>query len=289
MKRGAFTLIELIFVIVLIGLLSKYGIDLLFQSYKSYIYTKTNNALQSKTEMAVDTIASRLMYRIKESTIARSASTYEPIASSTLDENATVLEWIGYDVDGQRGDGTTTNPLWSGIIDIDNSGASALHSPQTDLDKLKTHIEAITDGNLSLDNSAIFFIGSNIDVQAGFGWGGTALANQNGSIHPIKKGADNQKFESSLTGVNFSGVDVYEYYQLAYSAYAIAHKDENLYLYHNYRPWLGQSYTSGSKTLLMSGVNTFRFIGVGDIIKIQVCAKTKLIEEYSLCKEKTVF
>lgn len=288
MRRGAFTLIELIFVIVLIGLLSKYGIDLLFQSYRSYIFSKINNSLQSKTEMALDTIASRLMYRIKESTIAReNNTTFQPVASSTLGENATVLEWIGYDVDGQRGDENTTNPLWSGIIDINSSSATTLHSPQTDLAKIDEHIKNITNNTLSLNDSAIFFVGSNIDVYGGFGWSG-ALTNQNGSIHPIKKGVDNDKFVSSL-GADFSGVDVYEYYQLAYSAYAVALENKDLYLYYNYRPWKGDNYKSGTKTLLMNGVDTFRFIGVGDIIKIQVCTKTDLMEEYSLCKEKTVF
>lgn len=285
MRKRAFTLIELIFVIVIMGILSKYGIELLFQAYRNFIFSKTNSALQSQSQIAVETIAARLMYRIKDSAIARQPGvTYQPVASSTLAEAATVLEWVGYDVDGQRGDGTQTTPLWSGVIDLDLSTAAALNLPQTDTTKMNTLIGALSNGTSAYNNGAFYFIGSDSDTIDGYGWGGlpAAIADQTRTMHPItdKDGANI---------FNFTGVDVYEYYQFAWTAYAVAQEGDELALYYNYQPWHGEAYTDGTRVLLMSNVDTFRFTGVGSIIKIQVCVNTDLMEDYSLCKEKTVF
>ncbi|OHD86185.1 MAG: hypothetical protein A2Y52_04415 [Sulfuricurvum sp. RIFCSPLOWO2_02_43_6] len=57
MRKSAFTLLELIFVIVVIGILSKFGIELLAQAYKSFIFSSINNPLQANGAMAVETIA----------------------------------------------------------------------------------------------------------------------------------------------------------------------------------------------------------------------------------------
>lgn len=301
MRKSAFTLIELLLVIVIIGILSKFGIELLFQAYNNFIFSNTNNTLQSQSEAAVETIASRLMYRIKDSTIARyPGNTYEPISSSSLGENATVLEWIGADMDGFRGD-TSTQPLWSGIIDLrhPDTNTSALVSPETNTTAINALIDALSNGGSGINDAALYFVGSDSDVYTSYGWGG-ALETQSGAMHPIHiNGTINQFVPvDGLTGAvnDFSGVDVYEYYQLAWTAYAVELADYNtttktgtLKLHYNYQPWRGESYTDGNSSIIMENVSTFRFTGVGSIIKIQVCVKTDLMEEYSLCKDKTVF
>ncbi|MDK9693179.1 MAG: prepilin-type N-terminal cleavage/methylation domain-containing protein [Sulfurimonas sp.] len=301
MRKSAFTLIELLLVIVIIGILSKFGIELLFQAYNNFIFSNTNNTLQSQSEAAVETIASKLMYRIKDSTIARyPGNTYEPVSSSSLGENATVLEWIGADMDGFRGD-TSTQPLWSGIIDLrhPDTNTSALVSPETNTSAINNLIIALSDGGSGINDAALYFVGSDSDVYTSYGWGG-ALETQSGAMHPIHiNGTINQFVPvDGLTGAvnDFSGVDVYEYYQLAWTAYAVELADYNtttktgtLKLHYNYQPWRGESYTDGNSSIIMENVSTFRFTGVGSIIKIQVCVKTDLMEEYSLCKDKTVF
>lgn len=293
MRKRAFTLIELIFVIVIMGILSKYGIELLFQAYKNFIFSKTNNALQSESEAAVETIAARLQYRIKDSIIAKKTATdFTALASSTYGDTATVLEWISYDIDGQRGDGTQTAPLWSGIIDLKHAdtNTTSLVSPATDTTKISTMIVAL--GGSGISDAALYSIGSDSDINASYGWSG-ALANQSGAMHRINSvGGEPTQFQSGVGG-NFIGADIYEYYQLAWTAYAVVHNPNNgeLRLYYDYQPWLGEKYSdNGVKNhLIMNNVETFRFKGVGSIVKIQVCVNTDLVEEYSLCKEKTVF
>ena len=68
--RNAFTMIELIFVIVIMGILGKFGTEFLIQTYNNFIFTKVNNTLQSNSAQTIEFIASRLQHRIKDSVIA---------------------------------------------------------------------------------------------------------------------------------------------------------------------------------------------------------------------------
>lgn len=112
MKRSAFTMIELIFVIIIMGILAKFGVELFQQTYEGYARSLYINELQSKSASAVQTLANRLTYRIKDS-----------INSTSITINT--VTWTGMDIDGWR------NNAWSGIIDLDASNAAVLSSPNT--------------------------------------------------------------------------------------------------------------------------------------------------------------
>ncbi len=114
-------------------------------------------------------------------------------------------------------------------------------------------------------------------------------------MHPIKKDGTTANLLLSDAGT-FSGVDIFEYYQLAWTAYAVVHSvNGDLRLHYDYQPWEGDDYLllkDGSTTknaLIMQNVDTFRFKAVGSVVKIQVCVNSDLVEDYSLCKEKTIF
>ena len=299
-NRFAFTMIELVFVIVIMGIIGKFGLEFLAKAYQSFIYEKVNHQLQSQSEMAVEFISSKLQYRIKDSVIARQADgTFVAIGSSDLNESYTILEWVGSDSDGFRG---TTKPYWSGIIDLDSSSISVLKSPETNTSHEDSLISILSSGNSHFDDAAIYFIGSNSDVTTGYGWDGTTATDQNTTtMHPIRKSTNNGEEEllipiNASTGAdnNFTGVNVYEYYKLSWTAYAIEHNttSDKLILYYDYQPWQGESYTSGKKTTIMENVSTFKFMSIGSIMKIQVCTKSDILQndggDYSLCKEKTI-
>jgi len=297
----AFTMIELIFVIVIMGILSKFGIEFLAQAYNSFIFSKINNTLQANSASALETIGARLQFRIKDSVIVRNPGvSFQGIGDSTLGANATVLEWIGMDVDGFRGD---SSPIWRGIIDLDNSNAGLLNTPDTNLTKITNLVAALSagassNGTASISNVgdiAIYFIGSDSDIQNGFGWDGAKVTNQDDTMHPVRMGVNNffiPQDHLTATDNNFTGVDVYEYYQLAWTAYAVALEGTDLFLYYDYQPWDGEVYNNvniSSKTLLMENVDTFRFKSVGSVMKLQICVNSSVLEDYSLCKEKTIF
>ncbi|MBL1243627.1 MAG: type II secretion system protein [Sulfurimonas sp.] len=291
MRRLGFTMIELIFVIVIMGIIGKFGVEFLAQAYKSFIFSSINNGLQAKSQFAVEMIASRLQYRIKDSVITRSSTDFLSIGNAS-GSSYKILEWVGSDIEGFRG---TTKPSWSGIIDINASSATLLISPETNTTDINNTIAILShQSGTSINDAAIYFVGADSSALSGYGWDGSPISNQNASMHPIKSGPNINEFVprvgNSLTANNFTGVDVYEYYQLAWTAYAVGiDTNDTLRLYYDYQPWDGESYTDGKSFVIMEEVSTFQFTSSGSLIKIQVCTKTELKEVYSLCKEKTIF
>lgn len=301
MRRYAFTMIELVFVIVVMGILAKFGAEFLAQAYNGFIFSKINNELQVKGESAVEQIAARLQYRIKASVIGRNPSNNDfksPTDIVTTDRDKySILEWVGVANDSFRG---RTKPLWSGIIDIKPSlavaGAKTLISPETNTTAVNNIIQGLSpSGSNTINDAAIYFVGSNSNVKNGFGWDGV----NHEAIYPI--GADSTHIDWLVADNNFSGVDVYEYYQLSWTAYAVGMDDWNatgnntgtLKLWYDYRPWDGDKYTDGNSSIIAEHVSTFQYSEVGSILKIQVCVKSTFESmsegNYSLCKEKTVY
>ncbi|WP_373033583.1 type II secretion system protein [Sulfurovum sp.] len=275
MRKG-FTLLELVFVIVIFGILSKFGADILYKIYENYVYSNTFNRLENQSEAAVKQIANRLQYRIKDSTIARDAlnGSVEPIGSNT--GNEIILEWIGVDIDGWRGTTGNTNPDWSGFIDLQASSIGSLNTPGT---------------QLPTGSGALFFIGSDVDLSSNFGWTG-AISDQTAAIHPVTISGTSI---TSSNGDDFNGTDVYEYYQFSKTAYAVHLDGTDLKFYYEYQPWDGDNIdTPGvrSEALIMENVSSFKFTSIGDILVIQVCvtdANVTGVGDYSVCKEKVVF
>lgn len=300
MRRLAFTMIELVFVIVVMGIIGKFGVEFLAQAYKGFIFSNVNHNLQSNGEMAVETIATRLQYRIKDSIIARKSSDDSFLAlGSASGTDYNILEWVSADIDGFRGD---TLPYWSGIIDLDASSAMILTSPETNTTALSTLISTLSDAGSTINNTALYFIGADSDINT-YGWafGTAAFTDQNQTMHPVTSGGAINQLVPDTAG-DFTGIDVYEYYQLAWTAYAVGISDYNttsktgtLMLYYDYQPWEGENYKSNTtkSAIIMENVSTFQFKSIGSIVKIQVCTKSLLVydgnEEYSLCKEKTIF
>lgn len=225
MRRRAFTMIELIFVIVVIGIIAKFGVEFLIQAYNGYIFSAVQNKLQTQTETALEQITNRLQYRIKSSIIVRdnnnsnSVTNYRPLANAENNTKETILEWVGYDIDGLRGqwNGTMNVPTWSGFIDLAGSTPpNTILSPMTNATDANSTISALSNGIAGIADSAIFFIGGNSDIN-GFGWDGNSINDQTKIMHRINAAGSNI---TPAVG-SFNGVDIYEYYQLAWTAYAL--------------------------------------------------------------------
>ncbi|WP_373003917.1 type II secretion system protein [Sulfurimonas sp.] len=309
-NRKAFTMIELVFVIVIMGILAKFGVEFVGQAYSSFINSKINNELQSNSATAVEFVATRLQHRIKASTIAREDNnSFTPLKDYT-NTTANILEWVGYDVDGLRGD---TNPYWSGIIDLNSTltHSTQLTSPETNTANIDALIKILSDDTTSgIKDTAIYFINPD-SLDTNWGWDGDTNkfltqegidTNNLNAIHPIDSNGTSAFKPVNSAGVNntFTNVFAYEFYQLAWSAYAVgiddwdaATKTGTLTLWYDYQPWKGERYTDANtkSSIIMENVSSFRFIARESLVKIQVCVKSSLIkdEEYSICKEKTIF
>lgn len=307
--RKAFTMLELVFVIVIMGIVGKFGVELLFQAYNYYLYNQADNRFQAQSEAAVEQIANRLQYRIPGSEIVRldnapgvynsPASVNQALVNAA---NVTVLEWVGYDIDGWRGDGNSTLPLWSGFIDVKatkaNGNTAILNTSETNASRILNVWQALSPSGFNGVGAGVFFVqDSNFNVQSGFGWDGNLIANQTTTVHRVNVTAGNDNILSTTVST-FSGQNIYEFYKLSWTAYALVYDKaaRTLTLYYDYRPWNGQSYANGTSEVLMENVDTFRFRSAGDAMKVQVCIQdAKLFQDnngtgaFSICKEKTVF
>ncbi len=262
MRKG-FTLLEMVFVIVIFGVLSKFGVELLYKIYENYISSNVQNRLQGQTELAIEQISNRLVYRIKDTTIARDGGDNIVSIGDLGAVNTTTIEWIGMDIDGWR---AGSAPVWSGLIDLNNAAT--------------TSTSLLTPGSTGAGagaggDGAIFFIGSNVSSDTSTTW--------NNLMHAVTATGN------TLTG-SFAGQDVYEYYQFAKSAYRISLEGQELVLYHTYTPW--NSNARGTRSLIMENVSTFMFGYSGDTLLIKLCVtdnNSTGTGEYSICKEKVVF
>ena len=312
--KKAFTMLELIFVIVVLGIIGTVGAEVFRTMYDAYTSSAVNNKLQTETELTLKQIANRLQYRFKDSVIARETTADDAYFNGLsaydtgdTDNNATVIEWVGYDIDGWQGtwrsNGTDSYniPIWSGFIDVDardETNTSILQSPTTDTALITTILGDLSPSGATFNDTAIFFTGANTDPQNSYDWNNSVAHDYTiTAAHRVDAhGTDLDKFVAD-TGETFGGLDVYEQYKLAWTAYALVLQDEQLTLYYDYRPWEGEKWqdNTASSAVLIDHVDTFKFQAIGDIIKVQLCINNDWYgnlpsnQIYSLCKEKVIF
>ncbi len=293
-KKNAFTLVEMVFVIVVLGIVAAIGSSIIAKIYESYIYSRNINELQTKTELALTQISKYLSYRVKSSIIARKSPT-KFVSLSDANDSYKILEWIGYD--NESFEGNSSGPGWSGFIDLENSetNKSQIKTPGSQLLYSERIINALSnnDVNISLPNSsaAIIFDGLPADFNVSqYGWNNGGTEQHNYVFRVQRSGQDVLKFIENKPSI------IYEHYKLTWSAYALVPNplngnDVNLTLYYNFRPWMGERYSDGNSSVMAEHVTTFRFLQKGDTIRLKLCITNPIFNDtnISFCKEKVVF
>ncbi len=304
-RKQAFTMIELIIVIVIMGVLAKYGVDFMAQAYRNYINQHLMAKLQSSSSIAAEFIASRLKDRVRDSIIIRKSSDFDDFRSlEGYDGNGSydILEWVEYDIDSFRAG------AWSGIIDQMYAHSTSpapddVYTPGTDTSIINNYIQTLSNNATTISDAAIYVKNSVNDIKNGYGWDGNAITDQNRTMHPITNDTNVSKFKSSISGVTLSAVnenirDDSRYY-LSWTAYAVVldTSTSELWFYYDYQPWNGEKYSDSTtkKKLIMRNVDTFKMIQVNEIIKLQVCATSDINfttidgDKFAICTEKIVY
>jgi len=290
-------MIEMIFVIVILGIIAALGSGVIAKIYESYIYSRTINTLQTKTETTLTQIAKYLSFRVKQSVIARKLSPNENQISSLpmADGTYKILEWIGYDNEGFEGN--DSGPGWSGLVDLSSvaTSKSQIKTPGSHLSYAESVINVLSNGDVVLSNAnssaGIIFSGlpNQFDIEQ-YGWNDWNGTVKHDYILRVKKGA-----EDLLQFNENNASTVYEHYQLVWSAYAIVPEgninDRNLTFYYNYRPWMAEKYSDGDSSVLMEHVSTFKFRQIGETIRLKLCIFDPIgaDENITFCKEKVIF
>lgn len=322
-KNRAFTMLELILVIVILGIVSSLGSSMIAKTFESYVVQRAIHKASVATELAVTQIVNRITFRIPRTTVARKPSApydFLPVSSisSSGDTIHVALEWYAYDNDSFS---ATKMPGWSAYADTvsPNSTRAQFETPGSELNTTDTIINNLSGGRVDLTGGgavrpAIFFRApdSKYDVANTF-------------IHqyqPSCMGLDYASFDNNcvlaVSGIHsnaahdiFTFTDgtrsgeskyIYEHYKFAWSAYAVVPEQETdfdnanplyqLRLYYNYQPWLGHKYTdnSTSSSLLLRNVSVFKFSESGGTMRIKLCVQENIgaIDNVTICKEKAV-
>jgi prepilin-type N-terminal cleavage/methylation domain-containing protein len=315
-KREAFTLIELIMVIVVLGIVAMIGTDIIAKMYHGYLRSQIVNQLQQQTELALDEIAKRLKFRIKDSVITKNSqnpSSFKPLAENNNSTSYDMLEWIGYDNEGFVGEyNATINgivPGWSGFVDLRNQGSS----DETNMSQISTKGSHLTFANNSIkalsygavdmtnptkDKPAVVFKFNDLSTPTSYGL--NPNSNDHNNTYPVT-----MKSETVLEFVegDFNKTIIEQYY-LCWSAYALvpdahgANDDFNLTFHYNYQPWqsFGGSHekfndANTSKVVIAEHVSTFKFTQSGNSVQIKLCIQdgNKTGIPIGFCKEKAIF
>ena len=311
MKR-AFTLLELVVVIVVLGIIAMMSFNAIMNIYSNYFQTRTVNELETQTEIALEQISKRLEHRIKPSVIARKTDgAFLALNDSGVNLNAEyeILEFIpyAYEIFNDVPSGNKAG-RYSGYADLAKSSpATGLISPGSNFST--EVVETIKDLTCREDTNATCVDFKNKDggvvaifsdvyynVQSSFGY-------SNGTV-PVSldiakvgvKSTDGNTLEIS----GFGGKQISEQYHLAYTANAIVPEQSadpkdaangvfDLNLYYDYRPWMGEKYKqNGEKATLAKNVTRFVFTEKNGVIVLKLCMRAKN-SEITICKSKAVY
>ncbi len=306
-KRG-FTMLELIFVIVILGIVASIGSSLIAQVYESYIVQRALHRTSMKAELAAMQIANRLTYRISSSVIGRKlptgtpANKYLPL-DQVPDESYKILEWISYDNDSFS---AQSQPGWSGFCDVESNetNRTTISTPGSNLVGSTSTIIGNLGGAIS--DAAIIFAGHEYSPTKNYiancmGFEDHLGGSDSTCISPVSSVDGN----ITIRVTDNNAKVMTDQYKLVWSAYAIVptqitdpeltkrgfESTDEIYdiaLHYNYQPWNGDTYSENNSTLV-TNVESFRFVGKGDTIRFKICVVESIGNTIiRSCKEKAV-
>lgn len=315
-SKKAFSLLEMIFVLVILGIVASLSSQIIIQVYQNYIIQRAVYNVSTKTELVSNQIVNRLTYRIPGTTISKNHAEFVlnkgttgwaeegtdwlSLAEVPTGEDYTTIEWIGYDNDGFA---AAQQPYWSGIANYENNASvSNMDTPGSNLSSAATLLNNLSQGEVDLTTNnpaAILFAENNNYYTHSSEYSplcmGLIQEDANSSeacIFPVTRSSDTR-----FTFPEGKAKIITERYKLAWSAYAIAPHDpdgdglHDLMLYYNYQPWNGESYINSEyNSTLMHNVTVFKFSESGGVIRFKLCASENIGEDFNVttCKEKVV-
>ena len=272
-SRPAFTMIELMFVIIILGIVSSIGAELIAKVYKEYIVQRAQHRASIKVALATQQIANRLSSAIPGTVVRRLTKSgpveniNDPMILDTTGKNYTILQWVGSDVDSFSANAT---PGWSGFCDVNNSidETYPLSTPGSNLGLTNTIIKNLNGGSLPAAWSPVVYFPrdpAHHDVDTPLS--GTSIGLSNDVFH------------------------IDEHYKFSWTSYALVVEGGDLYLYYAFDPITSHAIDGTKNSLLLKNISTFKFMGAGRTIRFKICAEEQIGEDFNItaCKEKAVF
>ena len=247
MKR-AFTMVELIMTIVIMGILSGGTYISLSHLYTKSAKSKAISELSFDTTLISNQISALLYHRVPATVIGFKPSDGSFESIYNLSKEYEVLEWIGTDFESYRA------KKYSSFIDFVKSDkdANMTYSPDTQIQ--------------DINSTALMFSGAydegivyGVDFNDSFGWYG----NGRNLIYDI-----NETSTGSEIILTSKPSIIYEKYYLLKSAYAITKyedinatclvdsniiaTDKTLLFFYDYYPWRGETFCQDGRVTVLS-------------------------------------
>ena len=268
-------MLELVFVIVILGIVASIGSELIAKVYESYIIQRAEYRATFKTELAATQIANRLASAIPGTVFRRtgtSGGTIENINESLNlpGDSYKVLQWVGADTEGFNFyDNSSQKSGWSGFCDINVSTKHIIKTPGSKLD---------------FEDTLVINFGYNQKFAIYFPY-------------------DPNPYYGSRSGTETIILDnnaspIVEHYKLARTSYALVCENGgpnfcgDLTLYYNFIPTPAIDIpNTAAKSVLLKNVTTFKFKGDGRTVRFKICKEERISEDVNVtaCKEKAVF
>jgi prepilin-type N-terminal cleavage/methylation domain-containing protein len=308
-KNNAFTLVEVIIVIVIFGIIATIGANIIARMYMNYIQARTVNYIQTQSGIVLEQIAKRLQYRVKASIVARKPDgTLYGLNDPRVNTDFDVIQWIGYSNEALLGNNAGAAPGWSGFIDLNNPLTSktggTLHTPGSNLVEAVNIMNHLSGGALAGTPAALIFKSLPDDYATplvGYGWDGNG-----GSPEYMLRVTNNGNTDFNFDITRGTPTVIWEHYYLANSAYALvpntgcggcSNINFDLQLRYNYKPWVvGSTFNNADTAILARNVNLFRIKQTGSTIRLKLClhddGRSGLIRNNAkpviACKEEVV-
>ncbi len=296
-KKLAFTMMEMIFVIVVLGIVVGGTFIQISGVYEDMMQKQYSSELQTEAKVVVEQVTSRLSSSIKDSLVAMTGTTGAgcvPVSGTLAAGTEYILAWVGRSDEANIGlwDTNDYKPGWSGFVDIKDSSLTAISTKGSKL----VDAERIIDQLIGQPNPYSLSQPTNSPVAIYFAGSGTNTNACNdffvhGGTNPDKM----YKVRIVSTDTTLAMIDtpteISEQYALSHSAYAIARDGTDLYLY-SFRPWLSENpdHANAKKYLLAKNVTGFGFKWEGGLFRVNICVGRTLNGfPIEVCKEKAVF
>lgn len=283
--KKAFTLIELIFVIVLLSIISMFGADLYVKIYNSYTNNRATSDLEGETERTLNIITSLLRDRVKKTVIGRATDNGEHpdgdfVYLDQVQEEHDVLEWIGKSTETQYIGSTKGLLGWSGF-DIKMavpSGDFVIKSPGSSLENADDILTSLNAGTKSF---GIIFNDDIIINTDSFGYDHTTYNHTNiGTVSIIDNDtmqisglASRNKNRYFLVHTAYAIVPVLDNNAADVSVGGIKSNTYNLLLYYDFQPWEKEKYENGKSVVLAKNVTMFRFTFDNNSVAVKLCMR----------------
>ncbi len=301
-------MVELVFVIVVLGIVSSIGASIIAKAFETYVIQKATYNASVKTELAAQEIANRLANSVPWTFVAKIPGDHAGLIvlkESPTNNTHTVLEWVGIDNDSFS---AVTPPGWSGYCDINSSNPGQCPTQGSDPAFTTAVIPNLSGPTATttstIADSAVFFKTDYYSSALRYSPRCIGFANDGDTTCAVG-------VATFVAGpppvINFDDANPKiraEQYALSWSAYALVPvyvrttpsgtRLYDLMLFYGYQPWENETYNGGGRTgsTLINNVSAFKFTQLGNTIRFKLCVVQQIgtgaREQITICKEKAV-